>query len=207
VTEPDEPGRPVWLTPDRAEDPPGGAAGAAGARRQTLLLVAGGVVVLGLVAGLAGYALLGASSEQGRPRPRSAAAEPVVAVEPASTASPTPSAAEPSAAPTTPAAQQKPHVTAAAISIEPASVTGPCPRSKKYVQVKVTVTVTVSVSEVQLRYTVDGGTEHAATVRSRTYTDSWAVDVRRQAGSATTTLKVTAPSAASDTATFTYTCD
>ena len=69
------------------------------------------------------------------------------------------------------------------------------------------VTISVSVPEVQLRYTVDGGKELSTVMRSRTYTDTWEANVRRAAGTYTPVLKVTAPSAASDTATFKYTCD
>ncbi|MFF5227450.1 hypothetical protein [Dactylosporangium sp. NPDC000521] len=201
VIDAEEPDRPAWLTPERDEEPAGPGS------RQTLLLVAGGAAILVLVAGVAAFALLGSSSEPSRPRPRSAAAEPVVAVTASTTPAEAPSAAaaEPSATPK--ASPAKPHVTAAQISVEPASVTGPCPRSTKYVKVKVTVTITVSSPDVRLRYTVDGGKEHGATPRSRTYTDTWEAEVRRAAGTSTSTLQVIAPSTASDTATFTYTCN
>ncbi|MEV0567225.1 hypothetical protein [Dactylosporangium sp. NPDC050588] len=201
MIEAEEPDRPAWLTPERDEEPAGPGS------RLTLLLIAGGAAILVLVAGLAAFALLGSSSEPDRPRPRSAAAEPVVAVA-ASTApagATSPPAAEQSATPKTSPA--KPHVTAARISLDPASVTGPCPRSTKYVRVKVTVTITVSSPDVRLRYTVDGGNEHGATLRSKTFTDTWEAEVRRAAGTSTTTLQVIAPSTASDTATFTYTCN
>ncbi|MET7418466.1 hypothetical protein [Dactylosporangium sp. NPDC005555] len=207
MIEPEEPSRPVWLTPEKDPEP------AAEGSRQTLLLVGGGAVVLVLVAGLAAFALFSGGSEPDRPHARSAAAEPVVAVSPAEPApgeSATPGTAAPStakAAPTPTPTQNKPRVTTASISVEPAGMTGPCPRVPRSVRVKVTVTITVSTPEVQVRYTVDGGKEHSATPQSKTYTDSWEAEVRRAAGTSTSTLKVTAPSAASDTATFTYTCD
>jgi hypothetical protein len=69
------------------------------------------------------------------------------------------------------------------------------------------VTITVSVPDVRLRYTVDGGKELGTMMRSKTYTDTWEANAKRAAGTYTSTLKVTAPSAASDTATFRYTCD
>lgn len=218
----EQPDPPEWLTPDRDDDSDGhpGRHGAPGSR-QTLLLVGGGAVVLVLVAGLAAFGLYSASGDTARPRPKSAAADPIVPVpsgtpsdlsaEPAAAGpSPTgtPAKSTPAAARTTVTASPgRPQVTAASITVEPASVTGPCPRSTRYVRVTMTVTITVSVPDVRLRYTVDGGKELGTTMRSRTFTDTWEANAKREAGTFTSVLRVTAPSAASDTATFKYVCD
>jgi hypothetical protein len=204
-----EPEPPAWLIPDSGSDT--GSDTGSGSR-QTLLLIGGGAVMLALVAGLAAVGLYSASADTPRRHPKSAATDPVALVptgpgaDPAAAPGPTgsPARSTPAAARTTVAASR---VTAASISIEPAGVTGPCPRSTRYVRVTMKVTITVSVPEVRLRYTVDGGKELDTVMRSRTYTDTWESNVRRTAGTYTSVLKVTAPSAASDTATFTYTCD
>ncbi|MEV4508795.1 hypothetical protein AB0K00_07535 [Dactylosporangium sp. NPDC049525] len=229
MIESEQPEPPAWLTPDSDGDsesdsgsePGSHRAGAAGSR-QTLLLVGGGAVILVLVAGLAAFGLYSASADTARPRPKSAATDPVVLVptgpadpnaDPAAEAAPatptaTPAKTTPAAAKTTVAASPgKSQVTAASITIEPASASGPCPRSTRYIRVTMKVTITVSVPEVRLRYTVDGGKELGTTMRSKTYTDSWEANAKREAGTYTSVLKVTAPSAASDTATFKYTCD
>jgi len=219
VTESEQPEPPAWLTPDRTAAYPDGDTGPGS--RQTLFLVGGGAVILVLVAGLAVFGLYSASNDTTRPRPRSAAADPVVLVPsddpsgltgptdaPDATASPTvPARTTPSAKTTVTASQSSgPRVTAASISVEPAGVTGPCPRATRYVRVTMQVTVTVSVPDVRLRYTVDGGKELGTMMRSRTYTDTWEANVKREAGTYTSVLRVTAPSVASDTATFKYTC-
>ena len=193
----------MWLTPgsdnDSDQGDEGGTGGshrsAAAGSRQTLLLV-------------------------GRGRAVSAATDPIVLVptgsaDPDAVAAAEPATPDSSPAKTTPAAAKTtvtaspggPRVTAASISVEPASVTGPCPRQERYVRVTMKVTITVSVPDVRLRYTVDGGKELGTMMRSKTYTDTWEANAKRAAGTYTSTLKVTAPSAASDTATFRYTCD
>lgn len=232
VIESDEPEPPKWLTPDSDPDSPlnsgadggadsgadGGSGSSGPGSRQTLLLVGGGAVVLVLVAGLAVFGLYSATAGTTRPRPKSAAAEPIVLVPSAEPGAETPTqAGTPSSMPTktTPAPAKttvaaspgRSQVTAASFSVEPASASGPCPRMTRYVRVTMKVTITVSVPEVRLRYTVDGGKELGTVMRSKTYTDTWETNVKRAAGTYTSTLKVTAPSAASDTATFTYTCD
>jgi hypothetical protein len=216
VIDSDEPEPPAWLLPDRPDTDTGGERSGS---RQTLLLVGGGAVVLALVAGVAAFGLFSGSDDTARPRPRSAAADPVVLVPstdpatagPEATASPAgpPQQSTPAPARTSVAAAQSsgPRVTAASISVEPAGVTGPCPRAARYVRVTMKVTVTVSVPDVRLRYTVDGGKELGATMRQRTFTDTWEATFKREAGRHTSTLRVTAPTAASDTATFQYTCD
>jgi hypothetical protein len=234
VIESEQPEPPAWLIPDSGSDSETGGetgsetggshrAGAAGSgSRQTLLLVGGGAAILVLVAGLAAFGLYSASTDAApaHPRPKSAATDPIVLM-PTGTEAATPSPADspsgttagapvrstPAAAKTTVAASPgKPQVTAASISVEPASVTGPCTRPARYVRVTMKVTITVSVPEVRLRYTVDGGKELGTVMRSRTYTDSWEANAKREAGTYTSVLKVTAPSATSDTATFRYTC-
>lgn len=238
MIESEQPEPPAWLTPDSGSDgsagegggdgdsdgDPGRHAAAGSGSRQALLLVGGGAVVLVLVAGLAAFGLYSASNESARPRPKSAATDPIVLVPSGSPTDPnadpaavstaeaspagTPSKSAPAAAKTTVAASPgRSQVTAASITIEPASVTGPCPRSPRYVRVTMKVTITVSVPGVRLRYTVDGGKELGTVTQSRTYTDTWEANARREAGTYTSVLKVTAPSAASDTATFKYVCD
>ncbi len=229
MIESEQPDPPAWLTPDRDSDGSDGGADSgdgypgrhsAGGSRQTLLVVGGGAVVLVLVAGLAVFGLYSASSDTARPRPKSAAADPIMPVPSDSQADPnadltavpspsgTPAKTTPAAAKTTVAASPgRPQVTGASITVEPASVTGPCPRSTRYVQVRMTVTITVSAPDVRLRYTVDGGKEQGTTMRSRTYTDTWEANAKREAGTYTSVLRVSAPSTASDTATFKYVCD
>ncbi len=58
-----------------------------------------------------------------------------------------------------------------------------------------------------LLWNVDGGKEQGTTMRSRTYTDTWEANAKREAGTYTSVLRVSAPSTASDTATFKYVCD
>ncbi len=189
-------------------------------------------MILVLAASL-GVAALLSTGDTSRPQATSAAADSIVpspsvepgsepASEPASAPAggqpagsaspqpgPTPTKAGPTRAPTTQKTTAAPppagsQVTSARITLSPASRQGICDPGTDLVQVH--VTITVSQPGVRLRYSVNGGGERSGIAQAKTYTDSWPINVPHVAGDHRIGLKVTAPSSATGSAIYTFTC-
>jgi hypothetical protein len=217
VIEPDVPAAPEMPAPAAA--PPS---------RQVLFVVGGGLILV-LVAALGAAALINSAGDTGRPRVKSAAADPIVlspsadpssdpasapASEPAGGPTsgpaspqpgPTPTKAGPTRTPTTPKTTAAgSQVTSARITVSPTSRQGSCDPGNDFVTVH--VTITVSQPGVRLRFSVNGGGERGGIAQSTPYTDSWPISVPHAAGEHRVVLKVTAPSSATSTAIYTYTC-
>ncbi|GAB3856387.1 hypothetical protein ACFPIJ_58730 [Dactylosporangium cerinum] len=199
--------------------------------RQVLFVVGGGMILV-LVAALGAAALL-STGDTSRPHATSAAADPIVlspSVDPGSEPAsgpasepaggppvgsaspqpgPTPTRAGPTRTPTVQKTTAAPppvgsQVTSARITVSPDSKQGICDPGNDLVYVH--VTITVSQPGVRLRFSVNGGGEHGGIAQSKTYTESWPISVPHTAGDHRIGLKVTAPSSATDTAIYRFTC-
>lgn len=210
---------------------PAGDRAAAPPSRQVLFVVGGGLILV-LAAALGVTALI-SSGDTSPPHAKVAAADHIVpsppatppvdasgapasepasapATEPAgSQAAPTPTKAAPTRTPAAPRTTAAPppagsQVTAAQITVSPDSKRGFCDPGSDLVTVH--VTITVSQPGVRLRFTVNGGGEHGGIAQSKTYTDSFPISIPHVAGEHRVELKVSAPSIASSTAIYTFTC-